>query len=68
MSIANAVQKGALVFVYDERGRTLYSKSVGSQPGSGLLGFTSSTVSIRNGTLVFTYNEKGGTLFSKSVR
>jgi sensor domain CHASE-containing protein len=67
MAIGSAVQKGQYVFVYDEKGRTLFSKSGGSGASDGLVGFTGSTVSVRIGSYVFTYDEQGRTLFSKSV-
>ena len=40
MAIASAIERGSLVFVYDERGLMLYSKPKGSGPTDGLLGFT----------------------------
>jgi hypothetical protein len=68
MAIANAIQRANAVFVYNERGQTLFVKSVGSQPNNGLLGYTGSTVSIRQAGAVFTYDEKGRTLNVQSVR
>ena len=68
MAIGNAVEKGSLVYVYDEKGRQLFSKSKGTQPNDGLKGYTSSTVNIRHGSLIYTYDEKGRQLSSTSAR
>ncbi len=68
MAIGNAVEKGFLVYVYDEKGRQLFSKTKGSQPGDGLKGYTSSTVNIRNGFLIYTYDERGRQISSTSAR
>ncbi len=60
MAIATAVQKGSAVYIYDERGRVLFTVPFLNSPGMGLTGYTSSTVSIkRSGNAVYTYNEKG---------
>jgi len=55
MAIANAVQKGSTVYIYDEKGRPLGSVSA----GDGLYGFTSGSVSIRRGSTIYIYDEKG---------
>jgi hypothetical protein len=55
MAIANAIQKGSTVFIYDEKGRQLGTVTA----GDGLYGFTSGSVSIRRGSTIFTYDEKG---------
>ena len=68
MAIGNAVEKGTLVYVYDEKGRQLFSKSKGGMPGDGLKGYTSSTVNIRHGSLIYTYDEKGRQISSTSAR
>ena len=59
--IASAKQDGSTVRVYNEKGSQLFSKT------GILVGFTSSTVSIKDksGSTVRTFNEKGGQLFSK---
>jgi hypothetical protein len=63
MAIGNAVEKGLLVYVYDEKGRQLYTKS-----GDGLKGYTSSTVNIKLGILIYTYDEKGRQISTTSAR
>ena len=50
MSIGSAIERGSLICVYDEHGRTLFSKARGSGPSDGLLGFTGSTVIARYGS------------------
>lgn len=59
--IATAKQSGSTVYVYDEKGRQLFSKS------GRLIGFTSSTVTVQSssGSTQYTYDEKGRQLFSK---
>lgn len=59
MAIATATQKGSSVYVYNEKGSLLFSKS------GELQGYTSSTVSIRRGSTVYTYDEKGILKFQK---
>ena len=55
MAIANAVQKGSLIYLYDEKGRSLASVPA----FNGLVGFTSTTVSVRSGGVIYMYNERG---------
>lgn len=53
MAIGNAVQRGNLIYVYDEKGRQLFAKS------GTLHGFTGGGVVIKSGNLLYTYNERG---------
>jgi len=62
MAIALAVQRGNLVYVYDERNRQIFSMF------GKLHGYTSSTVAIVKGNLVYTYDEKGRFITSRSAR
>jgi hypothetical protein len=55
MAIANAIQKGSTVYMYDEKGHQIGQVSA----GDGIHGFTSSSVSIRRGATIFIYDEKG---------
>lgn len=64
MAIGNAVQKGSMVYIYDERGRQLASVSA----GDGLQGYTGSTVSVKRGSMVYTYNERGQQVSMTSAR
>jgi hypothetical protein len=65
--IGSAIERGSLVFVYDERGLMLYSKPKGSGPQDGLLGFTGSSVTIRSGSTATTYGPTGQMIYSKPV-
>jgi hypothetical protein len=59
MAIGSAVQRGSLVYVYDEKGNRLTSLLAGQGPQDGLQGYTSATVSVRRGALLHTYDERG---------
>ena len=65
MPIGNVVEKHLSIVVYDEKGRTLFTKPIGSRPRDGLKGYTAATVSIRSGPSIHTYDDRGRTLFSK---
>lgn len=55
--IASAIQKGAYVYLYNEKGSQLRSIYCGND--GSLQGYTATTVSIRKGNYVFVYDEKG---------
>lgn len=60
MAIGNAVQRGLMIYVYDEKGRQLFTTSAGNtSKGDGLKGYTSGTVNIQRGLMIYTYDEKG---------
>jgi len=59
--IGSAVQKGNLVYVYNEKGNTLFSKA------GQLIGYTGSTVSVKSGNIVYTYDDRGNTKFAKNT-
>ena len=67
MAIGSTIERGSLICVYDERGTTLFQKAKGSGPKDGLLGFTSSTVTVRFGSIIYTYGERGETVFAKAA-
>lgn len=67
MAIGTAVQRGGSVYVYDERGRLLYTRAAGTGSGDGLQGFTSSTVTIRRGGSIYVYDERGRLLYTRSA-
>ena len=67
MAIGSAIERGSLICVYDEHGTTLFQKARGSGATDGLLGFTSSTVTVRFGSVVHTYDEHGMTIYSKAA-
>ncbi|MDR3215906.1 MAG: hypothetical protein LBT55_00635 [Clostridiaceae bacterium] len=60
MAISVAVQKGPMVYAYNEKNQQSFSKS------GELVGYTGSTVSVKNGNMVYTYNEKGQQISSHS--
>jgi hypothetical protein len=68
MAIGNVIERGQLIYVYDEKGRQLFTKSGGSGPNDGLQGYISSTVNIRIGSLVYTYDERGRQVAATSAR
>jgi hypothetical protein len=69
MTIGNAIQKGSVVYVYDEKGRQIASIPAGNAAkGDGLTGYTSTTVNVKKGSLIYTYNEKGRQISSSSAR
>ena len=65
--IGSALERGSLIQVFDEDGRTLFSKNKGNGPEDGLLGFSGSTVTVRFGSIVYTYGEDGMTLYAKTA-
>ena len=65
--IGSAIERGSLIQVFDEHGRTLFSKARGSGATDGLIGFTGSTVTARYGSVITTYDEHGMTIYSKAA-
>lgn len=60
MAIGHAVQRGTLIYVYDQDGRQVTSISApGRWPDDGLKGYTSSTIHVQKGTLIYSYGEYG---------
>lgn len=57
--ITNANQRGKYVYIYNENGSQVATIQVGSGKESGLVGFTSQTVSVQQGQSIVTYNEQG---------
>jgi hypothetical protein len=53
--IASVVQRGNFAYVYDAKGSQFLTLSA----GDGVVGFTSTTVSIRRGNFIYIYNTKG---------
>ena len=62
MAIGSALQKSYGVHVYDEKGKPMFTKS------GTLVGYTSTTVSVKKGTDIYTYNEKGVNVYTKAGR
>jgi hypothetical protein len=65
--IGSALERGSLIVVFDEHGRSLFSKASGNGPDDGLIGFTSSSVTARFGSVIYTYDEHGMTIYAKAV-
>lgn len=60
MTIGHAVQRGTLIYVYDQDGRQVTSISApGRFPDDGLKGYSSSSIHIQKGTLIYAYDEAG---------
>ena len=68
MAIGNAVQRGSMVYVYDEKGRQIASVMAGNGPNDGLKGYTSSTVNVQRGSMIYTYDERGRQIGSTFAR
>ena len=67
MAIGSAIERDSYIFVFDEHGRSLFSKVRGNGPHDGLLGFTGATVTVRFGSIVYTYDQRGTTIYANSV-
>jgi hypothetical protein len=68
MAIGNAVQRGTLIYVYDQQGKPITSISApGRWPNDGLKGFDASSINIQKGTLLYTYDEMGRKVINTSV-
>ena len=55
MAIANAIQRGVSIYLYDEKGTVITTVSA----RDGLVNFTATSVSVRVGNMVYMYNEQG---------
>ncbi len=68
MPIGNAVQRGDYIYVYDTRGRQIFSLPASSADLDGLCGFTGGSVSIRRGDYIYTYDDAGRQISSIPAR
>lgn len=68
MSIANAVQRGRMIYVYNERNQILCSIPVGNGPSDGLKGYTQGQVNVQRGWMIYSYDSKGRLVASVSAR
>jgi len=59
MAIGNAVQRGMLVYIFNEKDMPTGSVQVGGGPNDGLKGYTSSRVNVQLGSMIYSYNERG---------
>ena len=68
MTIGSAVQRGSVVYIYDEKGRRIASVLGGTGPADGLQGYTNTTVNVRRGSTFYTYDQNGRRIASIFVR
>lgn len=62
--IGSVIKKGSTLYVYDEKGRTLCTKSLNTR--DMLMGYTGTSFSVRKNNTIYVYDEKGRTLSTKS--
>lgn len=62
--ISLAKKDGASIYVYDENGNIMFTRSGFNLE---LVGFTGTTVSIRDGGSIYVFDEKGNIKFTKPV-
>ncbi|WP_104749211.1 hypothetical protein [Helicobacter cynogastricus] len=58
MAIATAIIKNNFLEVRDEKGKQLFIKSA-STSDAAVLGFTTTSVTLRKAGMIYTYDEKG---------
>ena len=68
MTISNAIERGRFVYVYDEKGRVLFTRPIGSGAHDGLKGYAADSISIRQGGMVATYDATGRQVRSVAAR
>ena len=68
VTIGSAVQRGAWVYVYDEKGKQGATLPAGAGPQDGLHGYTGATVGIRRGSWLYTYDERGRQISTAPAR
>jgi len=68
MPIANAIQRGTTVYVYNEKNQQIFVTSAPNKPGEGLKGYTGGSVNIQRGSSIYTYDEKGRQIAVHSAR
>jgi isopentenyldiphosphate isomerase len=67
MAIGSVIQRGRTIYVYDERGRVLFTRDAGSGPEDGLKGYTSDTVTIRRGHTLYVLDERGRVRYTRNA-
>ena len=65
MTIETAIQKSSYIQIYGTNGSILGSIPINS--GDMLLGYTTSSVTVRKGSFINTYNEHGAQISSRPV-
>ena len=59
MAIGSAIQKGTSVSIFNENGKPLAIIHCGNGPEDGLVGYTSTTITLRRGSTLQICDEKG---------
>ena len=59
LAIGNVVQRGALIYIYDENNRQINSVPAGNGSNDGLKGYTSTRINVQRGAIIYSYNEHG---------
>ena len=67
MSISNAFERDGFVVVFNETGNQCANIQIGSEPGDGLMGYTSTTVNVRDGNFSKSFDERGNQIGSKQI-
>ncbi|WP_262966439.1 hypothetical protein [Methylobacter psychrophilus] len=68
MAIGNVVQRGAIIYIYDESNRQINSVSAGNGLNDGLKGYTSTRINVQRGAIIYSYNEHGQQVGSVPAR
>lgn len=66
MPIANVIQKGSSINVYDEKNRYLWSRNLGGGANDGVVGYTASQINIRTGNTISSYDANNRYISSRS--
>ncbi|MDR2583671.1 MAG: hypothetical protein LBC75_09345 [Fibromonadaceae bacterium] len=61
MAIASVIQKNGQITAYDENNRMLFQKFAPTGGNTELMGYTSSTVTIKRAHEIIVYDDRGNT-------
>jgi len=53
MAIGNAVQRGTVIYIYNDNNNLIGSVPAGNGPNDGLKGYTPSRVNVQRGSLIY---------------
>lgn len=60
MAISRAIQRGTLIYIYDQNGEAVTSISAPSRwPTDGLKAYNASSISVQKGSLLYAYDKQG---------
>ena len=68
MAIGNVVQRGAIIYIYDENNRQINYVPAGNGPNDGLKGYTSTRINVQRGAIIYSYDEHGRQVGSVPAR